>query len=275
MKTRMVEILMLIAIGIMVEGCAAAIPLLPMMGSVPGLLMTPMPSKSKPVANKPMTTDSEIQQAITAPAQISGDRGVDIAQQDRISFHPAAEGSIPLRVGAVDLSSDEKARSVGDVVTVNVVESISSEAKAATSLAKSSSISAGLPNLLSGTEWLSKHYPLLNTSSLINGSAANATTGTGDMSADDTFTATVSSIVVAVNPSGTLSIRGDRQVRVNGEDDTIRLSGVVRPEDLDSNNQVSSSLIANLQVSMVGDGQIRDKQGNGAGTRLFDWLWPF
>jgi len=266
---------MLIAIGIMVEGCAAVIPLLPMMASVPGLLMTPVPSKSKPVENKPMTTDSEIQQAITAPGQVSGDRGVDIAQQDRISFHPAAEGSIPLRVGAVDLSSDEKARSVGDIVTVDVVESISSEAKAATSLAKSSSISAGLPNLLSGTEWLSKHYPLLNTSSLINGSAANATTGTGDMSADDTFTATVSSIVVAVNPSGTLSIRGDRQVRVNGEDDTIRLSGVVRPEDLDSNNQVSSSLIANLQVSMVGDGQIRDKQGNGAGTRLFDWLWPF
>jgi hypothetical protein len=42
MKTRMVEILMLIAIGIMVEGCAAVIPLLPMMASVPGLLMTPV-----------------------------------------------------------------------------------------------------------------------------------------------------------------------------------------------------------------------------------------
>ncbi len=95
------------------------------------------------------------------------------------------------------------------------------------------------------------------------------------MSAGDTFTATVSSVVVAVNPTGTLSIRGDRQVRVNGEDDTIRLSGVVRPEDLDSNNTVSSTLVANLQVSMVGEGQIRDKQGNGLGTRLFDWVWPF
>ena len=115
-----------------------------------GPLDDTVPSKSKPVENKPMTTDSEIQQAITAPGQVSGDRGVDIAQQDRISFHPAAEGSIPLRVGAVDLSSDEKARSVGDIVTVDVVESISSEAKAATSLAKSSSISARLPNLLSG-----------------------------------------------------------------------------------------------------------------------------
>jgi flagellar L-ring protein precursor FlgH len=273
MKTALAEILVVIAIGTLLQGCAA-IPFLPMIASVPGMLMSPMSSKSKPVENKPMTNDAEIQQAIVAP-HTTGDRGVDIPQQDRVTFQPAAEGSIPMRVGAVDIVSDEKARSVGDIVTVNVVESMSSEAKAATSLSHTGSISAGLPNLLSGTEWLSKHYPLLNTSSLVNGSSASATTGGGDMSANDTFTATVSSIVVAVNPSGTLSIRGDRQVRVNGEDDTIRLSGVVRPEDLDSNNQVSSMLVANLQVSMVGEGQIRDKQGNGVGTRLFDWIWPF
>jgi flagellar L-ring protein precursor FlgH len=81
--------------------------------------------------------------------------------------------------------------------------------------------------------------------------------------------------VVAVNPSGTLSIKGDRHVRVNGEDDTIHLSGVVRPQDLDPNNMISSSQIADLEVSMLGQGQIRDKQGNGLGTRLFDWLWAF
>ncbi|HLX37458.1 MAG TPA: flagellar basal body L-ring protein FlgH, partial [Candidatus Binataceae bacterium] len=174
-----------------------------------------------------------------------------------------------------DLVSDVKARAVGDIVTVNVVESMSSESKAATSLSKSTSISAGLPNLLSGSEWLGKHYPLLNTSSLVNGQSANASTGAGDMSANDTFTATVTSVVVAVNPSGTLSIRGDRHVQVNGEDDTIRLSGIVRPADLDSNNSISSALVADLQVSMIGAGEIRDKQGNGVGTRVFDWIWPF
>ena len=109
--------------------------------------------------------------------------------------------------------------------------------------------------------------------SLINGSTDNASTGTGDMAATDSFTATVSAIVVAVNPTGTLSIKGDRHVRVNGEDDTIHLSGVVRPQDLDSNNMISSSEVADLEVSMLGQGQVRDKQGNGVGTRLFDWLW--
>jgi flagellar L-ring protein FlgH len=277
MKTTLTEIVLFATLGTLIQGCAAAIPLLPLVASVPGLLMTPVSSSkgAKPIENKPMTPDPEMQAAITAKSQTPGDRGVDIAQQDQVSFHPNAEGSIPMRVGAVDIVSDDKAHSVGDLVTVNVVESMSSESKAGTSLSKTSQINAGLPNLLSGTEWLSKHYPLLNTSNLVNSSSSNASAGSGDMSANDTFTATVSSIVVSVNPSGTLSIRGDRQVRVNGEDDTIRLSGVVRPEDLDSNNSVSSSLVANLQVSMVGSGQIRDQQGAGVGSRVFDWIWPF
>jgi flagellar L-ring protein FlgH len=279
MKTTLTEIVLLATLGTVIQGCAAAIPLLPMLASVPTLLMTPVSSSkskdAKPIENKPMTPDPEMQAAITAKSQTPGDRGVDIAQQDQVSFHPDAEGSIPMRVGAVDMVSDDKARSVGDIVTVNVVESMSSESKAGSSLSKTSALNAGMPNLFSGIETLSKKLPLLNTSSLINTSSSNTSAGSGDMSADDTFTATISSIVVAVNPSGTLSVRGDRQIRVNGEDDTIRLSGVVRPEDLDSNNSISSSLVANLQVSMVGSGQIRDQQGAGAGSRLFDWIWPF
>ena len=274
MKIILAEILLLFAFGTVINGCAA-IPFLPM---IPSVLMAPMPSRSsdpKPIENKPMTPDPEMQAAITAKSPTQGDRGVDIPQQDRVSYQPAAEGSIPMRVGAVDIVSDDKAHSVGDIVTVNVVESMSSESKAATNLAHKGSINAGMPNLLSGSEWLGKHYPLLNINSLVSGSSDSANSGSGDMSAGDTFTATVSSLVVAVNPSGTLSIRGDRQIRVNGEDDTIRLSGVVRPEDLDSNNSISSALVANLQVSMVGNGQIRDKQGAGVGSRVFDWVWPF
>jgi flagellar L-ring protein precursor FlgH len=130
-----------------------------------------------------------------------------------------------------------------------------------------------MPNLFGVAEGWAAKNPMVNLNSLLNGSTDNASTGTGDMSAADTFTATVSAVVVAVNPSGTLSIKGDRHVRVNGEDDTIHMSGVIRPQDLDSNNMISSGQVADLEVSMLGQGQVRDKQGNGVGTRLFDWLW--
>jgi len=276
MKTLIAEIAVIIVIGTLMAGCAA-IPFLPVIASVPSFLSMPMPAKHDQTIGdkKPIDKDPDIQKAISAAPAVAGDSGLMIPQQDRVAFQPAAEGSIPLRVNEADIVSDLKAHAVGDIVTVNVVESMSSQSQAATSLSKKTSISAGMPNLISGTEWLSQHYPLLNTSSLVNGSSDNSTTGSGAMSANDTFTATVASVVVAVNPSGTLSIRGDRHVQVNGEDDTIRLSGVVRPEDLDSNNAISSALVANLEVSMVGQGEIRDKQGNGVGTRLFDWVWPF
>src|SRR5208283_4684554 len=124
MKTFVVEVLVLIAIGTIVQGCAAAIPFLPALASaVPGLLMTPMSSGKKDQTlgdTKPIEADPAIQKAIAAPAAIPGDSGMMIPQQDRVAFQPAAEGSIPLRVGAVDIVSDIKAHAVVDLVTVNV-----------------------------------------------------------------------------------------------------------------------------------------------------------
>ena len=270
MKNQTFAVAMLLAV--LTQGCAV-VPFIPLITSVPKLLApSPSPSNVQPVANaKPYEPDPVVRKAIVT--QPDGDAGVTIAQVDRVSFQPNAEGSIPLRVSGVDLVSDVKAHAVGDIITVNVSEAIASEAKAQTSLENKRSISAGTPNLFGVAEaWAAKN-PNVNLGSLINGSTDNASTGTGDMAATDSFTATVSAIAVAVNPTGTLSIKGDRHVRVNGEDDTIHLSGVVRPQDLDSNNMISSSEVADLEVSMLGQGQVRDKQGNGVGTRLFDWLW--
>jgi flagellar L-ring protein FlgH len=255
------------------QGCAV-LPFAPAIASVAPRVLFPnhdpsASSKSKPI----VASDPQIQAAVTADA--AGDTGADIADQDRVAFAPASPGSIPLRVAAADLVADVKARAVGDVITVSVVESISGESKADTQLDNKRALQSGIPNFFTFTEGLATHNPLLNLSSMLNSQSDSSTTGDGDMTAADTFNATVSAVVTAVNPSGTLSIRGERQLTLNGEDDTIRLSGVVRPEDIDSNNTVSSSEVADLDVSISGQGQIRDKQGNGLGTRLFDWLWLF
>jgi flagellar L-ring protein FlgH len=273
MKIRTFEFIALLALMVIGNGCAI-VPFIPMLASVPKLFV-PAPSPAvQPVAEAtPIQPDPAVREAISAAP--TGDAGVLIPQLDRVAYQPSAEGSIPMRVAAVDLVSDVKAHVVGDIVTVNVLEAITSEAKAGTALENKRAITAGIPNLFGAAESVAQHNPLVNLNSLINSSSDNSSTGIGDMSAADTFTATVSAVVVAVNPSGTLSIKGDRHVRVNGEDDTMHLSGVVRPQDLDSNNMVSSTQIANLEVSMLGQGQVRDKQGNGLGTRLFDWLWAF
>ncbi|HVN29563.1 MAG TPA: flagellar basal body L-ring protein FlgH [Candidatus Binataceae bacterium] len=273
MRNRIFAGAVLFAVAVLNGGCAA-IPFIPLMASVPKLLLPPPAPPVQPVAeSKPHEQDPVVREAISKPPL--GDAGVMIPQLDRVAYQPEAEGSIPLRVAAVDLVSDLKAHAVGDIVTVNVSEAISTEAKAGTTISNQRAISAGIPNLFGAAESVAKHNPMVNLGSLINASSNNATTGTGDMSAQDTFVATVSAIVIAVNPSGTLSIKGDRHVQVNGEDDTINLSGVVRPEDLDSNNSIPSSEVADLEIRMLGQGQVRDKQGNGLGTRIFDWVWAF
>lgn len=275
MRFRALAGAMLIGLACALDGCAV-LPFAPMIAHVvPRMLFPSHQPGQQTAAAAPSQPDPAVENAITAQPAANADTGVGIDQQDRVAFSPTAQGSIPLRVAAVDLVSDVKARSVGDIVTVSVLESINSESKAETSLANKRSIGAGIPNLFAATEYLGKQNPLLNIASMINSSADNSTDGQGVMTAGDTFIATVSTVVTAVNPSGTLTIKGDRKVRVNGEDDTIHLSGVVRPQDIDSNNMVPSILVADLEVSISGEGQIRDKQGDGLGTRIFDWLWLF
>ena len=261
-----------VLLSAILQGCAV-LPFAPTIAHVAPRMLFPNHDPTASHTQPALVPDPKIESAVATPS--SGDSGATIADQDRVSFAPAAPGSIPLRVAAADLVADVKARTIGDVVTVNVVESITGESKAATSLANKRSISGGIPNFFTFTEGLAKHNPLLDISSMINSTADNSTDGQGDMTAADTFTANVSAVVTAVNPSGTLSIKGERQLQVNGEDDTIRLSGVVRPEDINSDDTVSSSQVADLAVSITGQGQIRDKQGNGLGTRVFDWLWLF
>jgi len=260
------------ALTVGMQGCAV-VPFIPLIAQVPRMIAPNAPGTQ--TAAKPLPPDPTITAELATGKPGEGDAGVGIPSQDRIAFTPDSSGSIPLRVAAVDLVSDIKARTVGDVITVHVVESVSGEAKAGTDLSNKRSTSAGIPNLLTATESLATHNPLLSLGSMINGTSDNATTGTGDMTAADTFATTVTAVVAAVNPSGTLTVKGQRKLTLNGEDDTIRISGVVRPEDIDSTNTVQSTNVADLQLSITGAGQIRDKQGNGIGTRLVDWLWLF
>jgi flagellar L-ring protein FlgH len=274
---RAAELLAAAVAIVLLNGCAV-VPFAPMIAhAVPRMLFPDQDpaNLAKRSNDPPPAPDQQIASAVAAPVSVAGDSGVNIDQIDRVAFAPTAPGSIPLRVAAADLVADVKARSVGDVVTVNVTEAVASESKAGTTLSNQRAITAGLPNFFSLAETIGARNPALNLGSLVNGTSSNSTTGAGDMTAADTFTATVSAVVTAVNPSGTLSIRGQRSLRVNGEDDTIHLSGVVRPQDIDSSDSIASAQIADLDLSITGEGQLRDKQGDGLATRLFDWLWLF
>ncbi len=236
-------------------------------GSASGAAALPQPAPANPSRIDPPKEGPGAGAMLMAPAELAYPGTAQGAAQ--------ADGTIALAENDVDLAADYKARAVGDLITVKVSESISGASSAQTTLADKRALQSAAPNLLTGTESLAAHNPLLNLGSLINTSSQNNTAGQGNMTAGDTFTANISALVVAMTPAGDLVVKGEREVHINGETDTVRVSGIVRIEDLDSNNNVPSYKVANLHVSLAGKGLIRDKQGVGAGSRLFDWLWPF
>jgi len=85
----------------------------------------------------------------------------------------------------------------------------------------------------------------------------------------------MSCTVVDQFPNGNMLIRGKRIIKVNGEDQIITLSGIIRPEDIASDNTVESTRIADAGITYWGIGVLADRQKPGWMTRALDNVWPF
>jgi flagellar L-ring protein precursor FlgH len=109
----------------------------------------------------------------------------------------------------------------------------------------------------------------------VEGKAKNKFGGKGATSRADTLTGTMSVHVTEVLPNGDLRIEGHREVKINGETQTMTLSGVVRRVDVDTRNTVLSTAIADARIEYTGLGVVDDVQRPGWLVRLLDWLYPF
>jgi flagellar L-ring protein precursor FlgH len=99
--------------------------------------------------------------------------------------------------------------------------------------------------------------------------------GKGSTDRDGHVKAYISAVVEKVLFNGNLYIIGQREVRVNNETQYITLSGVVRPKDITSSNEVSSTFIADARITYSGTGPVADKQRVGWLGRVLDYVWPF
>ncbi len=97
--------------------------------------------------------------------------------------------------------------------------------------------------------------------------------GRGRTTRTTKFTATITAQVVEVKPNGDLYVVGKRTVRINEENETIQISGIVRPGDVMAGNQVLSSQIAQAQVSLSGKGPVSDPQSPGLMGKIFSFLF--
>jgi flagellar L-ring protein FlgH len=173
------------------------------------------------------------------------------------------------------LFSDRKARYVNDIVTVIVSEVSSGGNKASTNTSRDTSTRTGISALLGLDTSILERNPTMGTSIGVGGTSVNSLKGKGDTTRGSNLAARLTARVVNVLENGNLVIEGKRQLNVNAENQYIMLSGIIRPEDINEGNLISSQYIADAKIVYTGDGVINDKMRPGWLTRVVDWVWPF
>lgn len=179
---------------------------------------------------------------------------------------PAMAGGLYRGGYASSLTSDKRAVRVGDILTVVLDERTQSSKSAGTSFGKSAGVSIGAPTVLN------KEYDRL-ASSL---EAEREFDGSARSSQQNTLRGSIAVTVHKVMPNGTLLVRGEKALRLNQGDEYIRLDGLVRMDDINRANQVSSQNVANARISYAGRGVLNDSNSAGWLTRFFTSpLFPF
>jgi flagellar L-ring protein precursor FlgH len=189
----------------------------------------------------------------------------------------ASEANLYRNSSYRDLFKDLRAYQLGDLVTVNIVETSKASKKATTKTARQSSIDAGISNLLGWETKLDKYgvSGAFDNENMFKASMKNGFDGSGETTRDESMTASITARVMEVMPNGNLFIRGSRQIRVNNESQHIILSGLIRPADISPDNTVLSSFIADARIEYTGRGPVSDKQRPGWLMRAVDFVWPF
>jgi flagellar L-ring protein precursor FlgH len=109
----------------------------------------------------------------------------------------------------------------------------------------------------------------------LEGTVGNVSQGQGKTERQSSFTSYLTTRVIQVLPNQNLMIQGKRHLRINNETEVVTLTGIVRPQDIDRNNIVPSTKVAEPRLMISGIGVVSDKQKVGWFQRAFDHVWPF
>ena len=211
---------------------------------------------------------------ITNPVQDPNWRPVSMPMP-RPELAPTQVNSL-WRSGSRAFFKDQRAAQVGDILTVLVNIADTADLANATGTTRTGSENSGTPNLLGLEAQLPKLIAKgLNVNSLVNTNSTNANTGTGTIKRAETITLRLAGEVTQVLPNGNLVVTARQEMRVNSELRELQLSGVVRPQDIASDNTVTHDRMAEARIAYGGRGTLTDLQTPRYGQQLLDILLPF
>jgi flagellar L-ring protein precursor FlgH len=181
-----------------------------------------------------------------------------------------ATGSLYADQQSLELFADPRAHRVGDILTITLVESTQASKKAATSTSKKNGNTVSSPTILG--QGLTINGKTANSSL----SSSNAFDGDGSSQQSNQLSGEITVTVAQRLSNGALVVRGEKWLTINQGDELVRISGIVRPQDIGNDNIVASSRVADARIEYVGKGTLADSNTRGWLSRFFDSKWmPF
>jgi flagellar L-ring protein FlgH len=178
------------------------------------------------------------------------------------------------RNGSRSFFKDQRAHQIGDLLTVTV--NITDQANFAneTQRSRTATEDSGITAFL-GSSLFGQRAQSVLPGRFLTADSASGTDGKGTIVRQETLQTNVAAVVTQVLPNGNLVVEGRQEIRVNYEKRELIVAGIVRPEDIQSDNTIDSSKIAQARIAYGGHGEISDLQQPRYGTQAMDVLLPF
>ncbi len=173
--------------------------------------------------------------------------------------------------GRDNLFSDDKARNVGDILTIKVVENVSGSGSATSQSGRDTSVNLNFPSPV----LMGKKVPNKSPIASVNASSGNKFKGQGKTGRNANLIATITARVVKVYPNGNLFIVGEKVIKINNDEQVLKISGIVKPSYIQPDNSIYSFQISDMRVEYNGKGFIADQQQPGWLARFLIKIWPF
>lgn len=177
------------------------------------------------------------------------------------------------RSGSRAFFKDQRAHQIGDILTVKVKITDKAEIDNETKRSRTNKEDSGLTDFFG-----KKKLPLYDTkipSRLLSADSTASSEGKGSVNRSEELKTNVAAIVTQVLPNGNLVIEGKQEVRVNYEVRELVIGGIVRPEDIEADNTIESTKIAQARIAYGGRGQITDVQQARYGQQVLDVILPW
>ncbi|MCG6121088.1 MAG: flagellar basal body L-ring protein FlgH [Microvirga sp.] len=212
--------------------------------------------------------------AIEDPTALPGYKPVRMPMPD---IEPAAFASNSLwRQGSRAFFKDQRAARIGDLVTVRVRVTDRAQFDNQTRRSRSNGESLSADSVFGFESQLTKVFPEEARADALVGLDSNSSSqGAGSTRRAEQLVTNVAAVVTQVLPNGNMVIEGKQEIRVNFEVRELIVAGVVRPEDIEADNTIDSTKIAQARISYGGRGQITDVQQPRYGQQVMDILLPF